>query len=71
MYQENPTLNQAIVLRDQLKGIWEKTQSSSTEMVQALNQWCKEAEESGIKALEEFAQRIRNYTIQPATAAAR
>ena len=68
MFELNPNLNAAMQFRDQLKGIWEKTQHNSSEMVSALNQWCKDAEESGIHALEEFAKRIRSYTMQPTTA---
>lgn len=68
IFEINPTLDSVMKYREQLKNIWEKTQNNSSEMVQALNQWCKEAEASGIQALEEFAQRIRSYTLQPAMA---
>lgn len=69
MFEVNPNLDAVMEYRDKLKNIWEKTQSNSSEMVQALNQWCKEAEASGIQALEEFALRIRSYTLlQPARA---
>lgn len=70
MFEINPNLDSVMQYRDRLKNIWEKTQSNSNEMVQALNQWCKEAEASGIQTLEEFAHRIRNYTMQPTPAKA-
>jgi len=37
-------------------------------MIQAIMQWCKEAEESGIKVLQEFAQSLRSYALQPVSA---
>ena len=70
IFENSPNLDSVMQYRDRLKSIWEKTQTNSNDMVQALNQWCKEAEASGIQALEEFAQRIRNYTMQPDTAKA-
>jgi fatty-acid desaturase len=48
--------------RLRLQQIWSRTSQSSTEMVDALRQWCRDAEQSGIDALEDFARQLRAYT---------
>ncbi|MCB1722565.1 MAG: fatty acid desaturase [Chromatiaceae bacterium] len=47
--------------RQQLKQVWERTASSQEALLAALQQWCREAEGSGIKALEDFARSLRSY----------
>ena len=64
----SPNLTTVYDFRDQLKNIWEKTQNNSQEMLASLTKWCKEAEASGIEALEDFARQIRRYSLQPAAA---
>ncbi|ARG99206.1 DesA family fatty acid desaturase [Legionella micdadei] len=52
--------------RQSLQNIWLKTASSQKELVEALQQWCKQAEESGLEVLRQFALQIRGYVLQPA-----
>jgi stearoyl-CoA desaturase (delta-9 desaturase) len=33
--------------------------------MQSLQEWCRQAEATGIAALQEFARRLRRYTLQP------
>ena len=47
--------------RKQLQQVWERTASSQEALVAALQQWCREAEQSGIKALADFAHSLRTY----------
>ena len=47
--------------RQQLQQVWDRTASSQEALLTALQQWCREAEASGIKALEDFARSLRNY----------
>lgn len=47
--------------RKQLQQVWERTASSQEALVAALQQWCREAEQSGIKALADFAHSLRSY----------
>ncbi|CEK11913.1 DesA family fatty acid desaturase [Legionella hackeliae] len=51
--------------RQSLQNIWLKTASSQKELVDALQQWCKQAEESGLDVLRQFAQQIKGYVPQP------
>lgn len=50
--------------RLRLQEIWSRTSHNSAEMLDALKQWCRDAETSGVRALEEFAQKLRAYTVQ-------
>lgn len=47
--------------RQSLQNIWLKTASSQKELVEALQQWCKQAEESGLDVLRQFAEQIKAY----------
>jgi len=47
--------------RKQLQQVWERTASSQEALLSALQQWCREAESSGIKALQDFARSLRGY----------
>lgn len=63
--EHNETLQAIYQQRMKLQEIWSRTSQSSQEMLEALRQWCVEAEQSGIRALEEFAEKLRAYTVQP------
>ncbi|MEM7377150.1 MAG: fatty acid desaturase [Pseudomonadota bacterium] len=52
--------------RERFAEIWQIASASNERLVQALQEWCREAENSGIEALEEFAVRLRGYSLQPA-----
>lgn len=49
--------------RQSLQNIWLKTASSQKELVEALQQWCKQAEESGLEVLHQFAKQIKGYVL--------
>jgi len=48
-------------MRSELSGLWERSHSSSEQLLQQLQDWCVRAEASGIKALQEFSLRLRSY----------
>lgn len=50
--------------REGLQQIWERTASSQEALLKSLQDWCHEAEATGIKALQDFARSLRAY--QPA-----
>ena len=47
--------------RQQLQQVWDRTASNQEALLNALQQWCREAEASGIQALEDFAHSLRTY----------
>ena len=59
-------LRLAYSYRQSLQNIWLKTATSQKELVDALQAWCKQAEESGLEALNQFAKQIKSYVPKPA-----
>lgn len=51
--------------RQSLQNIWLKTATSQKELVESLQQWCKQAEESGLDVLHQFAQQVKNFVPKP------
>ncbi len=51
--------------RNQLQAIWSQRSASQEKLLQALQEWCRQAEATGIRALVEFAQTLRTYSLQP------
>lgn len=51
--------------RMQLQGLWHLTTASHEKLLNALQEWCVQAEESGIQALQDFARSLRSYSLQP------
>jgi stearoyl-CoA desaturase (delta-9 desaturase) len=50
-----------IELRNELAQIWDRSSASREQLLTQLQDWCHRAEQSGIKALQEFASRLRRY----------
>ena len=48
-----------------LQGIWHKAGASQDALLQALEDWCRQAEATGIERLEEFAARLQGYRLKP------
>lgn len=47
--------------RQKLQDIWHKTNASQKELIEALQDWCKQAETAGIKALAQFANHLKMF----------
>lgn len=59
---EHSTALQTLVeLRRELSTIWERSNASREQLLAQLQGWCQRAEQSGIKALQDFAGRLRRY----------
>lgn len=56
--------------RCKLWDIWQKSAANQTELLESLKAWVQQAEATGIKALQDFAQHIRCYTSQTGVATA-
>lgn len=54
-------LHMVYTYRQSLQKVWLKTATTQKELVDALQQWCKQAEESGLDVLHQFALQIRSY----------
>lgn len=47
--------------KQSLQKVWLKTASSQKELIEALQLWCRQAEESGLEVLKQFAQQLKGY----------
>ena len=64
--QQDKTLATIYQFRQQLKEVWSRGTEGQPGRVERLQAWCAASEQSGIRALEEFAQFLRGYRLQPA-----
>ncbi len=61
IFANSQKLRTYIELRNELSAIWERSSASREQLLTQLQDWCHRAEQSGIKALQEFASRLRRY----------
>jgi stearoyl-CoA desaturase (delta-9 desaturase) len=47
--------------KQSLQQVWLKTASSQKELIEALQNWCRQAEESGLEVLRDFAVHLKGY----------
>jgi stearoyl-CoA desaturase (delta-9 desaturase) len=50
--------------RQQLQSVWARKATSPENLIKALQEWCVQAEATGISALRDFARRLRGYSLQ-------
>jgi len=62
----NHALEVVYRFRQRLHEIYEQRAVSRENLVLLLQEWCAQAEKTGIQALEDFAQTLRGYTPRPA-----
>jgi len=58
---ESPMLAKIHEMQTELAAIWDRSSASSGELLIQLQDWCKRAEESGVRALQDFSLRLRSY----------
>jgi len=64
----SPKLQQLLEFRRRLLAIYEIKSADAAAKMEALRAWCREAEASGIAALEEFSARLKGYALVPTPA---
>ncbi len=62
----SPQLNKVYQMKQRLQEIWANHAQSQEKLLQALEDWCRAAEASGIEALRDFSQRLRRYELAAA-----
>lgn len=67
--ERNDTLEIVYRYKQQLQALWQQKSASHEALLQSLQEWCQQAEATGIKALEDFARTLRAYSQQPTAAA--
>ena len=58
---QNTVLATLVNMRDDLTRVWASSTASSEQLLQDLQAWCQQAQQSGIHSLEQFALRLRRY----------
>jgi len=58
--QHSPKLAKLVLMREELRQLWTRTNVSADQLVHDLQAWCKKAEESGIATLQEFSMKLRS-----------
>jgi stearoyl-CoA desaturase (delta-9 desaturase) len=61
VFAQSHALQTYFELRSELAAIWDRSNASREQLLQQLQSWCQRAEASGIKALQDFALRLRRY----------
>jgi stearoyl-CoA desaturase (delta-9 desaturase) len=64
---DNQALRTVHEFRERLQELWNGTTASNEKLIQELKEWCAQAEASGIKSLQEFAQTLRGYRVAAGT----
>lgn len=50
-------------MRRELAALWQRSTATQEELIARLQDWCRRAEASGIRQLEEFSLRLRSYAL--------
>ena len=64
----NQPLNTVYAMKQKLQDIWQHSTITQEPLLQALDEWCRQAEATGIQALREFSYKLRTYALAPAAA---
>ena len=63
MLADNATLQTVYEYKQRLQQLWQEKTATQESLKQALQEWCQQAEATGIMALEDFAATLRGYTL--------
>jgi len=66
LLKHNQTMEVVYEYKQRLQALWTEKSATQENLIQALQEWCQQAEETGIEALQEFAMSIRTYTLKSA-----
>jgi stearoyl-CoA desaturase (delta-9 desaturase) len=50
--------------QERLQDMWGRTAASQEARLSALQEWIRQAEQSGVDALQQFARSLRGYTLR-------
>jgi stearoyl-CoA desaturase (delta-9 desaturase) len=66
--EQNQALQTVYAMKQKLADVWQRSATTQENLIQALQDWCQEAEATGIHALREFSNKLRTYSLVSATA---
>lgn len=62
---QNKTLDTVYEYKQRLLSIWASTTASQEQLVKDIQEWCRQAEATGIKSLQDFAKSLKSYSLAP------
>ncbi len=65
--EHSQALRTVYTMRQKLADVWQRSATTQEHLIHALQEWCHEAEATGIKALREFAAKVRSARLVTAT----
>jgi stearoyl-CoA desaturase (delta-9 desaturase) len=65
---ERPRISTLVEYRSRLAALLEQRGHDAAESLANLQSWCREAEASGVRALQEYSARLKGYALQPTRA---
>lgn len=63
VFSRSQTLRVVCEYRRRLQELWGRSNAGPEGLLKALQEWCRQAEETGIQSLQEFAARLRGYSL--------
>ena len=63
IFNQSNALKTVYDYKQKLQEIWKHTAATHEHLLQAIQDWCHQAEKTGITALQDFAQRLRDYSL--------
>jgi stearoyl-CoA desaturase (delta-9 desaturase) len=55
-------------MKQRLQEIWQRSAATQDLLLHALEDWCRQAEATGIQALRDFSRKLKTYALNPARA---
>jgi len=66
--EQSQALHTVYTMRQKLADVWQRTATTQEHLIHALQEWCHEAEATGIQALRDFAAKLRTVRLVPVPA---
>ncbi|MFQ5934972.1 MAG: fatty acid desaturase [Acidiferrobacterales bacterium] len=66
--ERHQSLETVYAMKQKLQAIWQRSAVAQESLLQALDEWCRQAEATGIQALRDFSQKLKTYSLTPASA---
>jgi stearoyl-CoA desaturase (delta-9 desaturase) len=67
LFHYSGTLYLVYEFRQRLQALWQEKTADQESILNALQEWCRQAEETGVVALQEFAAKLKTYTVASST----
>jgi stearoyl-CoA desaturase (delta-9 desaturase) len=66
--QRYHSLQTVYTMKQRLQEIWQRSTATQELLQHALEDWCRQAEATGIQALRDFSRKLKTYALKPARA---